>query len=486
MFRGGGRGVSRRGGYGGYSQRGRGRGRGAATANKKWVRPAANNEANDASKDSVKQQTESNVNVEGSSSNQAAASFPTAANATQHNVVLKGPKRYPTTKPANSKSNTWKRPRDESKSSDNVSETAADINAEAASASTDEKAPNNEKGQTKPSPSRSAMLRRGKHKLISQNPKKNETNDTGPIMGESGEQNDATTAATIVKEADETSSGETGTTVEMKKRGRNKLVLATPDGESSTKQSKMRPIDQESSVAEEGAVLARKGKNKLVLQQGTNDAKGKWDSRIQSTRGRVNPQSSRGHVSIQSGRGHGRGRSIASGRGVKRIRLNPSEEEGAHESAGNDQEGSEAEGEEPEKAAPVEKYTEFAYRQSSSVSQRGRGRGRSGRGRGGRNMGLVRVEPDAATTRMCPTYLRGEPCTNPKCSKRHDVPKEAAVPICSFFQRNGMCNKGDACQFRHIKVNPHATVCPSFSLLGFCDNKDCVMKHVRAPKKKAP
>lgn len=217
------------------------------------------------------------------------------------------------------------------------------------------------------------------------------------------------------------------------------------------------------------APLTRKGNNKLV-----NEAHVKRENQ------------SMGHFQSSRGQGRGRGGRIASGRGAKRIKLNPSEQGGTGLVEVDDEVGTDAEAEKAAHSAAAEKYTEFAYRQSSTMSQRGRGRGRGSRGRRGRgqNMGLVRVEPDATTTRICPTYLRGEQCTNPKCRKRHDVPKEAAIPICSFFQRNGLCNKGEACQFRHIKVNPHATVCPSFSLLGFCENKDCVMKHVRASKKR--
>lgn len=130
--------------------------------------------------------------------------------------------------------------------------------------------------------------------------------------------------------------------------------------------------------------------------------------------------------------------------------------------------------------------TNFAYRETSNV--RGRGRGvlvsgsRSSSGsqvHGSKNMGLVRVKPDASTTPICPTFLRGIACTNERCTKRHDVPVEASTPLCLFFQRNGQCLKRDTCPFRHVKVNVRATVCPSFAVLGYCEDKDCVMKHVR-------
>lgn len=102
------------------------------------------------------------------------------------------------------------------------------------------------------------------------------------------------------------------------------------------------------------------------------------------------------------------------------------------------------------------------------------------RGGWGNNMGLVRVQPNEKTTPICTTYLRGIDCTDQYCPKRHDVPKEHTIPVCSFFQKHGQCLKGDKCIFRHVKVNARAVVCPSFSLLGFCDEEQCLMQHVRA------
>lgn len=141
-------------------------------------------------------------------------------------------------------------------------------------------------------------------------------------------------------------------------------------------------------------------------------------------------------------------------------------------------------------ASTTEKQmTDFAYRETSKVTtHRGntltlhQGQPVAGPPRGGRcrrNMGLVRVSFDEAKTPICPTFMQGVACTNEACTKRHDVPKEAATPICSYFQRQGQCAKGADCPFRHIKVNPRAVVCPSFGLLGFCQNEDCLMKHVR-------
>jgi hypothetical protein len=96
------------------------------------------------------------------------------------------------------------------------------------------------------------------------------------------------------------------------------------------------------------------------------------------------------------------------------------------------------------------------------------------------NMGLVRVQPNTRKTPICTIFLKGIQCTDKYCNKRHDVPKEFAMPVCSFFQRHGQCLKGDDCMFRHVKVNPRAMVCPGFALLGFCDDQGCIMKHVQS------
>jgi hypothetical protein len=136
----------------------------------------------------------------------------------------------------------------------------------------------------------------------------------------------------------------------------------------------------------------------------------------------------------------------------------------------------------------TEKLTDFAYRETRKVAQHGGSKKWSSSGGashhqgnvdGPRSMGLVRVPQDQSKTPICASFLRGVQCTDKYCSKRHDVPPEFAIPICSFFQRQGQCLKGEDCKFRHIKVNQRALVCPNFALLGFCDDKDCVMKHVR-------
>lgn len=141
----------------------------------------------------------------------------------------------------------------------------------------------------------------------------------------------------------------------------------------------------------------------------------------------------------------------------------------------------------PSVKSTIKKFTDYCYRDT------GRGRGDasiagrqhiiSGRSARKRNMGLVRVKPDhPSATAICPTFRRGLPCNNPKCTLRHDVSSEASRPICVFFQRNGMCSKGSACLFRHVKVRWDAEVCPMFEKLGYCEDPDCVMRHVVAKK----
>jgi hypothetical protein len=148
---------------------------------------------------------------------------------------------------------------------------------------------------------------------------------------------------------------------------------------------------------------------------------------------------------------------------------------------------------------PKEKLTDFAYRQTSRVRPKTKkpshnmrwsktsndlktadgGVAKLDESTGSRNMGLVRIQPNEKKTPICSTFLRGQQCQNPLCRKRHDVPRDYAMPVCSFFQRHGQCLRGDECIFRHVKVNPTALICPNFSILGFCEDSECSMQHVR-------
>ena len=142
---------------------------------------------------------------------------------------------------------------------------------------------------------------------------------------------------------------------------------------------------------------------------------------------------------------------------------------------------------------PQKTLTDFCYRDTGRGGGRGSGRGRGtsrgyttvhgGRAPCGKNMGLVRVKPnDLFTTPICPTFARGLQCNNVKCTLRHDVSTEASRPICVFFQRNGMCSKGDECPFRHVKVRWDAEICPSFSRVGYCEDPTCLLRHAVTKK----
>jgi len=93
---------------------------------------------------------------------------------------------------------------------------------------------------------------------------------------------------------------------------------------------------------------------------------------------------------------------------------------------------------------------------------------------------LVRVNPTSATP-VCPSVLRGIPCTDEKCLKRHDVSRDAATPLCIFFQKNGMCHRQN-CRFRHVKMSKKANLCPDFSSKGFCNRPNCRFRHLRINK----
>ena len=78
--------------------------------------------------------------------------------------------------------------------------------------------------------------------------------------------------------------------------------------------------------------------------------------------------------------------------------------------------------------------TDFAYTSvrsstaAATCTTRGGRRVSHKRRRRGRrpcpNNSLVRVQPDVAKTPICPTFLRGLPCTEERCLQRHDIPKE--------------------------------------------------------------
>jgi len=121
--------------------------------------------------------------------------------------------------------------------------------------------------------------------------------------------------------------------------------------------------------------------------------------------------------------------------------------------------------------------TDFAYRQTSGPTTRNLySKGVKCIPTTAKSRGLVRVGPKESDP-ICKQFLRGE-CNNVHCKKRHDIPRSAATPVCSFFQKGGMCFRDD-CPFLHIKVNMKADICKMFNERGYCDNPDCRLKHFR-------
>eukprot|EP00980_Cylindrotheca_fusiformis_P030096 scaffold24364_cov132-Cylindrotheca_fusiformis.AAC.1 len=220
--------------------------------------------------------------------------------------------------------------------------------------------------------------------------------------------------------------------------------------------------------------LQRVGRNKLKLSHGTNRS-----TQIDTIIGRKRPLSW-----------------AAKGAGVaKRIAIQPSKSNMNEETTANhddDDDNNDPKPSSQEQSEPG-KLTDFAFRETRKVIQREPATSRKWSANGGgknassatttaqptsrRSMGLVRVQPNTEKTPVCTTFLKGIQCNDKFCAKRHDVPKEFAMPVCLFFQRHGQCLKGEDCRFRHVKVNPRAMVCPSFALLGFCEDQDCTMKH---------
>ena len=127
---------------------------------------------------------------------------------------------------------------------------------------------------------------------------------------------------------------------------------------------------------------------------------------------------------------------------------------------------------------PQKTLTDYQYQDTSARGGRGRGRGKT------KAMGLVRVKTkNPSETPICPTFSRGLPCNNAKCRLRHDVSTEASRPMCVFFQRNGMCSKGDDCPFKHVKISWDAEICPTFERLGYCEDEGCVLRHVASKRR---
>jgi hypothetical protein len=338
-----------------------------------------------------------------------------------------------------------------------------------------------------------------------------ETKNAGSDTGTAIESSNAITSTIIQTASEEPEANKlpAPTAANLQRRGRNKLVLWKDPEESRAghnASSKSDAMDAtvvaatadnaaQAEPASAAASHARRGRNKLVLSKGPEEHNESYQDapdkrRQQQHQYQSESQSYNSMPFVSSKRWRKRPRPAQSSAVPKRIKMvvpGPQEDD---DQEGDGDDGSVGDKREYNGAAAVamtEKLTDFTYRETSAaVSTRGRGRGRGrGGGWGGRthpparSMGLQRVLPDVSTTPVCRSFLRGITCVNETCAMRHDIPKEFALPICSYFQSHGMCLKKD-CPFRHIKVNPHATACPSFALLGFCETPGCTMQHTRA------
>ena len=127
--------------------------------------------------------------------------------------------------------------------------------------------------------------------------------------------------------------------------------------------------------------------------------------------------------------------------------------------------------------------TDCAYRVVSKkpLSRAGRRRPNNNNNNNNTHNALIRMNP--SQTPICPTFLRGQVCINEQCRKRHDVPLQYCQPVCSFFQNQGMCLRQE-CPFRHVKLERNAMLCPSFELLGYCEDEECKMMHSYSSKRK--
>lgn len=67
-------------------------------------------------------------------------------------------------------------------------------------------------------------------------------------------------------------------------------------------------------------------------------------------------------------------------------------------------------------------------------------------------------------------FLRGR-CANPECRYAH-VRVTPGAPVCRAFATLGYCDKGDACEEKHVHE------CPDYANTGACNKKRCQLPHV--------
>lgn len=307
--------------------------------------------------------------------------------------------------------------------------------------------------------------RRGKHKLVLKKENKNNIEDTSSV------QQDISSSGGIGVPMVNSSNyhqddTEKVTSASLEKRGKNKLVLKREDDIAGNSR-KLEPIASSDEVQARTKASFTWSRH-LVSQTNQRNILDETpaDRYIADNRKRMRQNTQHYNTSAK---------------GSRRICLNNTQANESSSDVPNDEAKLESESSNntsTDKSTITGKHlTDFAYRNI------GRGRGRKCPRTA--NMGLVRVKPeDPSATAICPTFRRGLPCNNPKCTLRHDVSSEASRPICVFFQRNGMCSKGDECIFRHVKVRWDAEVCPMFEKVGYCEDPDCVLRHVVSKKLK--
>lgn len=78
---------------------------------------------------------------------------------------------------------------------------------------------------------------------------------------------------------------------------------------------------------------------------------------------------------------------------------------------------------------------------------------------------------------MCKDYLQTGTCpAGDSCDLSHDHTPER-VPACLHFLR-GKCSN-PSCRYAHVRVNPSASVCKGFAVLGYCSKgANCSERHV--------
>ena len=319
----------------------------------------------------------------------------------------------------------------------------------------------------------SAMVKRGPHQLV-------KTEQSGPnetleskASGNEKEKNSTQVEEEIVSRTGSDQEGPTSNSQVMKRVGRNKLILGG-----------QKKQDSDSKPPAGGKVSTFGAESESERRKDHSGEKSQMEHK--QWKGSHHPSTAPPFKSHRLKKRRSPSQFHDRRPAAQRVRLSNPEQK-----VEQSREGSEDDAESPNESnmEASERLSDFAYHQAGRTIRQFQHRtwkpgdnSNPNDSVGPRKMSLVRAKQDKAP--ICPTYARGIECTDKFCRKRHDVPKEAAVPFCSFFQRNGQCFKDD-CKFRHIKINPRATICPSFALLGYCEDKECTMKHSRpSPKEK--